>query len=256
MQAPSTEDMLTWLDMLKTVTNKSLRNSVGFSFTLAAPSCPLTFHEVELLWHDTSFPLGIDFKMLQGGAIGVTDVHGEARAQTTQIQKNEIVVALNGVSVKGWSMEKFVQAIRDAAPGSNPKESGATGSETLQCSKRVSVKISFTFARKTHRQKLSALNPTLMESMTSDDASPIRQKMKPLPSPPSQPSTTALQRRSCGKRYRLEKGLSLGRGAKRLVKGIHWDASCDKKGAVGKSGRKRRSCCSWRSSVRWRPRIA
>jgi hypothetical protein len=217
LQANSVDDMLTWLDLLKTATSQ--RQSMGFRWTLATPSCPLTWHEVKFKWHDTSFPLGIDFGMLQGGAIAVKGVHGEARAQATDIQKHEIVVALNGVSIKGWSMEQFITAIRMAAPGSNPVETGTivrdhdTGSMPK---KAVSVTIAFTFARRVPGQ------PPIYST------SPQKQN-KPLPSLAQNKSTGASRAEKCLSFGRAEKCRSLGRGAKKMVQGIHWNVGAEKR---------------------------
>lgn len=90
--------------------------------------------------------------MKQGGSIVVKNVYGEARAQNADILKGEVILALNGTCVKGWSMEKFVEAVRAAAPGSNAHcQNGCDPTRTklsAKPSKQASVNISFTFARK------------------------------------------------------------------------------------------------------------
>jgi len=195
LQANDVDDLLTWLDCLKGATTTS-RLSVGFSWTIAQPCCPLTWHEVKFHWPDTSFPLGIDFVMQHGGAITVKAVHGEARAQAADIEKDEIVVAVNGESVKGWSMEQFIKAVRDAAPGSNPQECNVDN-------KQISVTIAFTFARKVRK------------STTTTEVTAVPTPIRPLPAAPIQ--TERVSRR------RNEKCLSLGRGTKKMVQGIQWN---------------------------------
>lgn len=144
---------MTWLDFLKTASEIGCRpKSVGFSWTVCVPTCPVKFHCVDFTWVDTSFPLGLDFEMKQGGSIVVKNVYGEARAQNADILKGEVILALNGTCVKGWSMEKFVEAVRAAAPGSNAHcQNGCDPTRTklsAKPSKQASVNISFTFARK------------------------------------------------------------------------------------------------------------
>jgi hypothetical protein len=79
--------------------------------------------EVQVVWHDTSAPLGIEFVQEEDGEIVIDRVDGAGEGQksnisvgaiagqTTQVAAGDVVIAVNGDYVSGWKFRDFLDTL-------------------------------------------------------------------------------------------------------------------------------------------------